>query len=267
MHRSMALYNEEGAGNAGCWPHPRVLRAKEMHFAHASNHRAAEQPAFPAQWCYGLYALSPVSGLDSHRRSRLVTRSLISASGDQDHATSPSASAAFVSRSNRGHRIPAPRISDDRPKRPSSSRRDARESRGDLPDGASGKMCDRLARRASWADSQRGHAANHSICPMSRNACAIAGTLRTSSTLRHHGSSEASAISSRSDAGRDRLRSGSSVGKVTSPFREGPDNLPGGARELHAADWRDAARPVSRSVHLLSRRRGRIARSKRSGQT
>ncbi len=33
---------------------------KEMHFAHASNHRAAEQPALPAQWCYGLYVVSSV---------------------------------------------------------------------------------------------------------------------------------------------------------------------------------------------------------------
>jgi hypothetical protein len=89
---------------------PASLACKRNALCARKHHRAAEQPASPAQWCYGLYALSPVSGLDSHRRSRLVTRSLTSASGDQDHATSPSAAAAFVSHSNRGHRIPAPRI-------------------------------------------------------------------------------------------------------------------------------------------------------------
>jgi len=46
---------------------------------------------------------------------------------------------------------PRPTVRDDRPKRPSSSRRDARECRGDLPDGASEKICGRLARRAIWA--------------------------------------------------------------------------------------------------------------------
>ena len=43
---------------------------------------------------------------------------------------------------------PRPTYRDDRPKRPSSSRLDAREGRSDLPDGASEKICDRLARRA-----------------------------------------------------------------------------------------------------------------------
>ena len=107
-----------------------------------------EQPAFPAQWVTA-YTWSPrCAQLFGHRRLTFVTQDLIPASGDRDRTTSPSASAAFVSRSICGHRIPAPRISDDRPKRPSSSRRDAREGRCDLPDGASEKMCDRLARRA-----------------------------------------------------------------------------------------------------------------------
>src|ERR1700724_1866976 len=41
---------------------------------------------------------------------------------------------------------PRPTYRDDRPKRPSSSRRDAREHRFDLPDGASADACDRLPR-------------------------------------------------------------------------------------------------------------------------
>src|ERR1700759_273703 len=60
---SFAPRNNEGAGNTGCWPHPRALRAKEMHFVHASNTGQPKQPAFPAQWFYGLYVVSSVSGL------------------------------------------------------------------------------------------------------------------------------------------------------------------------------------------------------------
>jgi hypothetical protein len=45
---------------------------------------------------------------------------------------------------------PRPTVRDDRPKRPSSSRRDGREHGFDLPDGASRKACGRLARRAVW---------------------------------------------------------------------------------------------------------------------
>jgi hypothetical protein len=46
---------------------------------------------------------------------------------------------------------PRPTVRDDRPKRPSSSRRDAREHGFDLPDGASADACDGLARRAVCA--------------------------------------------------------------------------------------------------------------------
>jgi hypothetical protein len=46
---------------------------------------------------------------------------------------------------------PRPTYRDDRPKRPSSSRRDVREHRCDLPDAASADTCDRLARRAICA--------------------------------------------------------------------------------------------------------------------
>ena len=50
-------------------------------------------------------------------------------------------------------RPPHPRLAyrDDRPKRPSSSRRDAREHRRDLPDAASANTCGRSARRAICA--------------------------------------------------------------------------------------------------------------------
>jgi hypothetical protein len=28
----VTLFKTEGAGNTGCWPHPRALRAKKVHF-------------------------------------------------------------------------------------------------------------------------------------------------------------------------------------------------------------------------------------------
>ena len=72
----------------------------------SSHHRYAEQSGTPCAMVYGLYALSPVSGLDSHRRSArrvgpvradiAVSQSLIPASGDQDHTISPHASASHV---------------------------------------------------------------------------------------------------------------------------------------------------------------------------
>ena len=57
------------------------------------------------------------------------------ASGHQDHATSPSASALFVQQRLRVHRIPS-RV-DDVGQRPSVGK-DARISAPDLPDGTSG---------------------------------------------------------------------------------------------------------------------------------
>jgi len=56
----------QGAPDAGRTRKPCVQ--KEVHFAHASKTGQPKQPALPAQWCYGLYAPSPVSGLFSHRR-------------------------------------------------------------------------------------------------------------------------------------------------------------------------------------------------------
>jgi hypothetical protein len=58
------------------------------------------------------FVLSPGTGLccPRHLRDVNIIANLVSASGDQDHTTSPSASATFVSRVLRVHRIPAPRF-------------------------------------------------------------------------------------------------------------------------------------------------------------
>jgi hypothetical protein len=72
----------------------------------------AGQPAFPARWFTAYIAISPGTGLSCPRRLRDVNTiaNLASASGGQDHATSPSAPATFVRRVLRVHRIPAPHI-------------------------------------------------------------------------------------------------------------------------------------------------------------
>ena len=76
---------------------------------------------------------------------------LAPASERQDHTISPSTSGHVRLTCPQRPPHPRPTYRDDRPKRPSSSRRDAREHRCDLPDGASAYTCDRLARRAICA--------------------------------------------------------------------------------------------------------------------
>jgi hypothetical protein len=53
-------------------------------------------------------ALSPVTGLDCHRRSADREQNLTPASGRQDHTTSPSALVLLVAQHPRVHRIPHP---------------------------------------------------------------------------------------------------------------------------------------------------------------
>ena len=65
------------------------------------------QPAFPARWFYGLYVISPVSGLLATVACKGSPASLIPASGDQDHTTSPSAMRRSSCDAICVHRIPA----------------------------------------------------------------------------------------------------------------------------------------------------------------
>ena len=69
---------------------------KKMHFAHASNVRAAGTTGTPCAMGYGLYVFSSVRRASGHRRLAFVTQGLIPASGDRDRTISPSASGAFV---------------------------------------------------------------------------------------------------------------------------------------------------------------------------
>jgi hypothetical protein len=83
-------------------------RAKDCARSALTTGTGGDTPAFPAQWFYGLYALSPVNHPVCHRHQRdarsiianLSARSL----GRQDHTTSPSAKVPLVSQHHRVHR-------------------------------------------------------------------------------------------------------------------------------------------------------------------
>jgi hypothetical protein len=92
-----------------------LVCAGVVKYAHEySQRRHRKHPAFPTQWFYGLYVISPVTGLFCHRRSRGIVshENLAPASGRQDHTPSPSALAPLVLRRIRVHRIP-PHVRDD----------------------------------------------------------------------------------------------------------------------------------------------------------
>ena len=84
----------------------------------------------------------------SPARCESIGANLMPASRHQDHTTSPSASASPVLRRYSVHRIPHPTFVTIAI-RPSYRARDARISKGDLPDVTSKSGCDRLARRAN----------------------------------------------------------------------------------------------------------------------
>src|SRR5947207_14084383 len=97
-------------------PKPRMQMVSEAHershHGHTGNH-----PAFPAQWFYGFLRALPGDQACLTPSPALLIADLTPASGRQNHTTSPSASAHFVKRTARVHRIP-PRV-DDVAQRPS----------------------------------------------------------------------------------------------------------------------------------------------------
>jgi len=89
---------KEGAGNAGCTTAP-AASCVESRTHELVTTGTPKHSGIPCAMVYGLYALSPVSGLDSHRRLPIpacrarradiaIPANLIPASGDQDHAIS-----------------------------------------------------------------------------------------------------------------------------------------------------------------------------------
>ena len=78
---------------------------------------SGEPPAFPAQWCYGLYRALPgepgfLATVATHALDPIGSmrnpRNLTPASGRQDHTTLPSASRAVRQKRIRVHRSPRP---------------------------------------------------------------------------------------------------------------------------------------------------------------
>ena len=73
-----SLFETEGAGKTGRRLAP-MVRVQQK--STRQNHRLSRnRPAFPAQWFYGLYALSPVTGLCCHRRPHRSSRCELSLS-------------------------------------------------------------------------------------------------------------------------------------------------------------------------------------------
>ena len=80
-----APFDEEGAGNAGRWPHPQA-RGLKRKGAHKID-RSAETVRHSLRSGFTTYsALSPVFGLSSHRRRSTISIDLTPASRGQDHA-------------------------------------------------------------------------------------------------------------------------------------------------------------------------------------
>ena len=104
----------EGAGKAGRRMAP-MVRVQQK--STRQNHRfSRNRPAFPAQWFYGLYVVSPVNRAflpPSPARCRSIFADLAPASGRQDHTISPSASRHSSDDVTRPSR-PAPNVRDDR---------------------------------------------------------------------------------------------------------------------------------------------------------
>src|SRR5258707_9074847 len=93
--------------------------ACEIDKAHERSHHryTGIDPAFPAQWFYGLLRALPGDQALLPPSPALLLADLTPTLGRQNHTTSPSASARFVKRTARVHRIP-PRV-DDVAQRPS----------------------------------------------------------------------------------------------------------------------------------------------------
>ena len=74
---------QEGAGKAGCALHPRSRVQLHKRVRTRAYRSSGEHPTFPAQWFYGLYAISPVSRalLPPSSLRYLLLRNLAPASG------------------------------------------------------------------------------------------------------------------------------------------------------------------------------------------
>ena len=76
--RGVHPLDNEGAGNAGCWPQPMARLRKKCRRQEPQVQPV--NPAFPARWLYALCVLSPGIGLSCPRDQRIITASVASAS-------------------------------------------------------------------------------------------------------------------------------------------------------------------------------------------
>jgi hypothetical protein len=88
----------EGAGKAGCAPHPRSRVHKCTKKRTRAYRSSGGNPTFPARWFTAYFALSPVIWLSCHRHQRIDSANLTPTLRRQDHTTSPYAANSPVSR-------------------------------------------------------------------------------------------------------------------------------------------------------------------------
>src|SRR6266511_2987920 len=69
---SFGPLQSEGAGKTGCLLHPRSRVRFAQTKLHTSIQGSGSIPAFPAQWLYGLYVVSPVNGSFATVAARVI---------------------------------------------------------------------------------------------------------------------------------------------------------------------------------------------------
>ena len=113
FERFVALHLKEGAGKTGCTPHPRSRVPVHMAAAHTSIQVRQEHPGLPCAMALRLTSRSSRRTALLPPSPALLIASLAPAPRRPNHATSPYASSACVSRAFCVHRIP-PRVRDVR---------------------------------------------------------------------------------------------------------------------------------------------------------
>ncbi len=100
--------SNEGAGKAGCPLHPRSVCEKWKHTEVTTGGGGSSRPSLRNGFNGFLRALPGDRAFlpPSPAQCESIVANLTPASGRQDHTTSPSASARFVLRASRVHRIP-----------------------------------------------------------------------------------------------------------------------------------------------------------------
>src|SRR5580704_6306906 len=113
MRLLVALEDEEGAGNAGCRPHPWPACNKKSR--RQSPQVQPDHPAFPAQWFYGLYRALPGDRAFLPPSSRRISPAQLSASvgapGPHDFAVRFRRRSSCVAKASTASR---PNVRDDR---------------------------------------------------------------------------------------------------------------------------------------------------------